>query len=138
MDRSFINRLGSAIKEAEEILQQRDRDPYASWYRRISAYLSERDGQLEQALGSVDDSIDRAKWGASLERQIGTLEGAMHRAGESLSISGAWDTPGAAISGTSAARPSERVFVVHGHDTGWRESVARFVGRLGFGADHPP
>lgn len=39
-------------------------------------------------------------------------------------------------SGTAAARPlitpSKRIFVVHGHDEGARESVARFIERMGF------
>jgi hypothetical protein len=101
---------------------------YASWSWRVSEFLSQAlPGaalQFTSLIGGGDD------WWIGRGRQVGMLEGmdAFRAEGD--------DPPGSLASSAPAAvvPVSKRVFVVHGHDHGAKETVARYLERLGLDA----
>lgn len=49
-------------------------------------------------------------------------------------IGDAVESTHAAVPGRATAAPSQKIFIVHGHDEGARQTVARFIERIGFEA----
>lgn len=49
-------------------------------------------------------------------------------------IGDAAESPPVAVPARAAAAPSRKIFIVHGHDEGARQTVARFIERIGFEA----
>ena len=49
-------------------------------------------------------------------------------------IGDAAESAPAAVSARAAIAPSQKIFIVHGHDEGARQTVARFIERIGFEA----
>jgi predicted nucleotide-binding protein len=76
----------------------------------------------------VQQSLNRSK-----ASSIALLEQAIESLQERIAEEGA-SAPAPAPRATDARAFSSKVFVVHGHDEGARESVARFLERLGFEA----
>src|SRR5260221_6513971 len=120
--RELAEKINDFVSVAGNVGNQ---EMYDSWHRRVRWFLH----------GMVSDElIERFKllgvavtWREALDAQIGMLEG--------LALKEAQDEP--AIDGSRLASPvappkqSKRVFVVHGRDTEVKESVARFLERLG-------
>lgn len=83
--------------------------------------------------GRVDEGAEARQYVAEgKEQSIGLLKQAIRGLEETLESRGG-HAP-AAIQPTTAQRDtdSRKIFVVHGHDEGARESVARFISKLGF------
>jgi len=101
---------------------------YIDWSRRAISFLTQAVG--EDSAKSFE-TLERhaSDWSTGRTAQIGMLEGIVARRNEA-------DQQTVSI-GPSAVRVpitvpvSKRVFVVHGHDHGSKESVARFLERLG-------
>jgi uncharacterized membrane protein YccC len=68
----------------------------------------------------------------NIERSIALLKEAQRALREDLKDTQHLTPQAAASSATSPVSISRRVFVVHGHDEGARETVARFLDKIGF------
>ena len=64
----------------------------------------------------------------SIQSSLGILRSAVKNLEERLED----HTPGVRIPAKQSAAPSRRVFIVHGHDAGPKEAVARFLQGIGF------
>lgn len=96
---------------------------YNAWSRQAKAFLEEVDKEIASKFAM---HYTGANWGIALPSQIGMLEGMLAHRGphdESPSANGT-------TTGMSRFHP-KRVFIVHGHDSGAKESVARFVKKIG-------
>jgi predicted nucleotide-binding protein len=78
------------------------------------------------SLGSIREEVEEGK-----QKAIATLEGIVSRFQEDLEQA-VGQTLEAESKSQTVQGDSRRVFVVHGHDEGARESVARFIERIGF------
>jgi predicted nucleotide-binding protein len=84
----------------------------------------------EVPISDVQQSLNRSK-----QSSIALLEQAIESLQERIVESGPEAPAATAVQASRRFRtPSRKVFVVHGHDEGARESVARFLERLGFEA----
>lgn len=99
---------------------------YSIWSWRASEFLgqtSPEDGvRFMQMVGFDQD------WPAALGRQVGMLEGL---AAFRTDTDEALDSLTSSATARAAVPVSKRVFVVHGHDHGAKETVARYLERLG-------
>jgi predicted nucleotide-binding protein len=101
---------------------------YTYWSLRAGEFLRHAlDFDTFKAFKAVDG--DTYTWSDSLGKQVGMLEGI-----EAFRDDGAFELAisNAQLGGSvpRAVGPSKRVFVVHGHDHGSKETVARFLERL--------
>jgi len=103
-------------RRGEELLKRYER--YERWEKlgldRVKSDLMNNEGRRTRDVGSGPEALDMAwEWVRMKEKQ---------------------KTPGvaAAASATEMVQPSRKVFVVHGHDEGAREKIARFIERAGF------
>jgi predicted nucleotide-binding protein len=103
----------------------RAEDYYVRWRDRVTAFL-ERATDSETA--GVFRHFDLQDWESTREAQIGMLEGLI----VSLETQ-AQDRNGTAPKSDAKPVPvhPRRLFIVHGHDTEAKETVARFTERLG-------
>ena len=104
-----------------------------TWNTRVAAFLASALGQHEaQAFLALrtDRPDSHYYWEEDRERQIGHLEGLALRVGENglgSVLPSIPQTNGPKLEGNA----TQRVFVVHGHDHGTKESIARFLEKLG-------
>lgn len=106
-----------------------DDNAYSAWTSRVKAFLA---SSLHEGAGKDFEDLQGSSvfshWRRYREQQIGHLEGL------ALKIE-ANDSPGKSRSQQSPPLPpqtaTKKVFVVHGHDNEAKESVARFVERVG-------
>lgn len=108
-----------------------DAAAYEGWYNRVTSLLAAAiDAQAAATFKELAGDRPHVWWSQNRDRQIGHLEGLALR----VEASGLQQ----AKVEHSHAQPSiqpppliNRVFLVHGHDTGVKESTARFIERLG-------
>lgn len=105
---------------------------YDAWSERTYEFLLQTSGvEIAKSFGDLRYSSPE-RWWLDQGRQVGMLEGlsAFREEGdaalEALAL--------ASSSKLSTAPNSKRVFLVHGHDSGAKEMVARYVERLGLQA----
>jgi predicted nucleotide-binding protein len=72
--------------------------------------------------------------GPAYDRALNTAEGILLAAHDELAKSGLDDSAPAELETKDIATPARKVFVVHGHDTEMKETVARFLERIEFEA----
>lgn len=102
---------------------------YDAWSARTYEFLRQTfDYQIASSFSELNYSGPE-RWWINLGRQTGMLEGlsAFREEGDTALETLAMVTS----SKVSAAPSSKRVFLVHGHDSGAKETVARYLERLG-------
>ena len=121
-----LDALTLAIKD---ILERSFGENTSAYKRFIGAANLRHGGALELLSGQAPD------YNSNTRRNIGRSVGLLKAAQEALKEDLAEHDPSIEV-GSSAEKPavvpSNRVFVVHGHDEGARELVARFLMQLGF------
>jgi hypothetical protein len=124
--------LAAISKKLHELvetgLQCENYGDYSSWSWRVSEFLGQALGG-ETAISFTQLIGDEANWWIGRGRQVGMLEGIAAFRSEADQL-----LDSAASSAAAAALISKRVFVVHGHDDGAKEAVARYLERLGLEA----
>jgi predicted nucleotide-binding protein len=123
--------LAAIVKKLNELILDADHatsiGSYEVWGQRVFEFLSR--ALDSRTAGEFSNMYRRAdEWPAARGRQLGMLEAiAASQDDGSVELS---SVPSAAM----AAPISKRVFVVHGHDHGAKETVARYLERLGLEA----
>ena len=102
---------------------------YETWCRRTHGFLKEAFDW--KTVDKFDKLTDPEDWVAARGEQIGMLEGTAAFADDGTAQMG---SPAEAITARVAFPVSKKVFVVHGHDHGAKETVARYLERLGLDA----
>jgi hypothetical protein len=121
----IIDTLTRFIATAERVS---DAEEHAVWQARVAAFLQAAIGPSAADEFREIDRGDPKRWYEFRHGQTGYIEGLALK----LKIGGA----GPRAPTPAAARPAptydtKQVFVVHGHDVGAKESVARFLEKLG-------
>jgi predicted nucleotide-binding protein len=124
-----MSAVGQKIWELiESGWSSRDFDGHANWRRRVRAFLARARPSDAGKFEEIKADMPHTEWGSVLSAEIGFLEALAAEADDA-------DGALAALSGSPAApvarQQSKRVFVVHGHDNEAKETVARFLERLG-------
>ena len=123
-----LDSLRLAIKD---ILERSFGENTSVYNRFISAEKLRHGGALEILSGNVPDY--RGETQKNITRSIGLLKAAQETLKEDLADHEHTGKPETSIVANNAQRALQRkVFVVHGHDEGARETVARFLMQLGF------
>jgi len=127
---AFSEHINQLIESSYKLRSSSDFD---NWRRGALAFLhvTDPDCEKEFAAHEVKDTLD---WGKNIHWYRGLLEGYVVRVLERESaLAGLESLAVGQIGATSAprARISLKVFIVHGHDDGAKESAARFVSLLG-------
>ena len=124
---TFANRVETIIETAWKV---RDWDEYDGWNQRVTSFLAAAiDAEAADKFFSLR-STSSNYWRPARDRQIGHLEGLILRIESSgLSQAKAATTPEITESQTSDPK-NRRVFLVHGHDAGAKESAARFLEKI--------
>lgn len=127
MNRTTAGRLVGFINEGKPITSAED---FERWSIYVNSFLATALGPDEadkfNKLGQWDDA-----WTNRLAIRLGYLEGLVASAPIEPDPGAAPGTPQLQPSATQDPRSSRRVFVVHGHDNEAKETVARFLSRLG-------
>jgi predicted nucleotide-binding protein len=119
-------KIGEFVEAADGFASQ---DEYVAWEGRVRAFL---ETALDAATASSFFRISNTVWTRQRDSQVGFLEGLLARGGEEDSpASSASLVRGAAAMVVQSTVQSKKVFVVHGHDNEAKETVARFLERLG-------
>lgn len=104
---------------------------YRTWASRVSSLLSAAiDSQAAAAFKDLAGTSPFLYWSEYRDRQIGHLEGLALRI-ETSGLQQAKVEYTATVPSGSQVVPTNRVFIVHGHDSATKEAAARFVERLG-------
>jgi predicted nucleotide-binding protein len=108
-----------------------DAGSYSGWSRRVTSFLSAAiDIQAAAAFKDLAGDAPYWEWSRYRDRQIGHLEGVALRI-EASGLQQARIEHSDVAARRQTPVPTNRVFLVHGHDTGTKESTARFVEHLG-------
>lgn len=108
-------------------------DSYWAWSNRVAAFLTSAiDAQAADLFKDLCESRS-TQWKQSRDRQIGHLEGLALRI-EASGLQQAKIEHVNASNFIQSSQTTNRVFLVHGHDTGAKETTARFIERLGLSA----
>jgi hypothetical protein len=124
---AITNKLKELIKEG---LGCENLGAYEAWSHRVTQFLLRAiDGETASEFSRL--SGGPSEWWVARGSQVGMLEGvaAFRAEGEDQ-----LDSLVIASSARVVAPSSKRVFVVHGHDHGAKEAVARYLERLGLEA----
>lgn len=121
------NKIVELVQLGESINSESE---YGAWLVRAGAYLS---ASLGRPFSDDFVSLKSAyNWRASLQMQLGHLEGLADKLESDGNQRGALPETGvASFCGLPQWNNSRRVFIVHGHDGEAKEGVARFLERLG-------
>lgn len=108
----------------------KDDDQYSAWSRRLLAFAEVAlSPEAARAIRGLGGSLAPYEWNQYRDRQIGYLEALVTNLLEALTPTQVdSDTP--TRLGSQHGFDSKRVFLVHGHDTSAKESVARFLEKL--------
>jgi predicted nucleotide-binding protein len=102
---------------------------YRQWESRVSAFLaSSKDEVTASEFRKIGAEGLFDNWTKCRERQMGHLEGLIVRIEDADLITTNTTLPDE--SKNKPRHPANKVFIVHGHDTEAKESVARFLERL--------
>jgi predicted nucleotide-binding protein len=125
---AFAEKIDNLITLGRNCATRRD---YEAWTGRVWSFLVVAvDSEAAAAFQSLHQSPDESPgWIEGLERQIGHLEGLALRV-EAKGIEATKREHMHEPTSPSGAALT-KVFVVHGHDDAAKESVARFLGKLG-------
>jgi predicted nucleotide-binding protein len=104
---------------------------YIAWYNRVKALLTSAiDVQASEAFRDLGGTTPYDYWEQYRDRQVGHLEGLALRIEASGLQQAKVEHVHVAMDGQTPPL-TNRVFLVHGHDTGTKETTARFIERLG-------
>jgi predicted nucleotide-binding protein len=130
-----LERIEDYIKAGENL---RSDPAYYSWQREVVGFLSEA---FDASAANKFIDIKTSHWSARLKSQLGKLKGLLARLEaqkNQVPFIGHADikTP---ISRAATKRENhpfdrERIFIVHGHDNEAKETIARFIERIGLEA----
>ncbi|WP_292994959.1 nucleotide-binding protein [Nitrosomonas sp.] len=108
-----------------------DADAYSSWSRRVTAFLQAAMGEeAASAFVAFDEGNADRSWRRYRDRQLGHLEGLALRV-ESVGLAETKSQIDPAQRMFASKSNSRKVFLVHGHNNEAKESVARFLERIG-------
>jgi predicted nucleotide-binding protein len=121
---TFATKVENLITAGLNVTNGQD---YGAWSSRVDAFLASAiDAEAATAFRALGNHF---AWNENRDRQIGHLEGlALRVEAAGLSLASAHPAPEATPALTVAR--SSRVFLVHGHDVGTTETVARFLEKL--------
>jgi predicted nucleotide-binding protein len=128
--------MSTLAQKIEELIEAgwnvQDYDLYVKWVNRVFHFLERAfDKQTANEFNAIHSPLNHPIWELDRSAQIGMLEGlALHSAQETVEPESG-PSPTSTASRVSVPLHPKRVFVVHGHDTETKESVARFIERLG-------
>lgn len=106
-------------------------DAYSSWSRRVSAFLQAALGEeAASVFVTFDEGHNYHFWRRYRDCQLGHLEGLALRV-ESVGLTEAKSQADSVHRAFASKSISRKVFLVHGHDMAAKESVARFLERIG-------
>lgn len=125
---TFANRVATLIETGWKVKTPAE---HGRWAERVEAFLAAAiDTEASDKFRSLIGPNAYDLWAQYRDRQIGHLEGITLRIEASgLSQAKAATTPEIAESQTSDPK-NRRVFLVHGHDVGAKESAARFLEKI--------
>ncbi len=107
---------------------------HSTWQSRAESFVR-RALNSDSADEFLKLAVGATSWRNALASQIGMLEGLAVLMDQNTADTAPNSSPGAIVlKAASTAQFSKRVFVVHGRDTEVKESVARFLERLGLEA----
>lgn len=108
-----------------------DLNAYSSWSRRVAAFLQAVLGEeIASAFVAFDEGNNYHFWRMYRDCQLGHLEGLALRI-ESVGLAEAKSQTDSMHRAFVSKSISRKVFLVHGHDMAAKESVARFLERIG-------
>jgi hypothetical protein len=108
-----------------------DPNAYLGWSRRVSAFLQATLGkEAASVFVAFDEGNSYLFWERYRDCQLGHLEGLALRV-ESVGLAEAKSHADSAHRTFASKSISRKVFLVHGHDMAAKESVARFLERIG-------
>ncbi len=124
---TFVKKVDELIQVGWDII---DSDKYLEWYNRVFAFLG---SAIDENVAEKFASLKEDKpfyWERYRTAQIGYLEG-LTLSVESKGLSKeAKESSEKNYKETNQVK-TKKVFVVHGHDSETKESVARFIEKLG-------
>jgi len=127
---SFANKIDELVKAGWNLEKL---SWYTDWRGRVAAFLAvaiDQDASLAfQELGR-EDNDNILTWSSARDRQIGHLEGLALRI-EAKGLLAAKHSTSNENPPVPSPLAHSRVFVVHGHDHGTKETAARFLEKLG-------
>lgn len=126
--------MGTFEQKVEEFIQAglniKDYDQYVNWHSRITAFLkSSMDDNTAENFFNLRASTSHI-WRPARQAQIGHLEGLALRV-ESKGLSKEAKESSNKKSKELGNIQTKKVFIVHGHDSEIKDSVARFIEKLG-------
>lgn len=108
-----------------------DLNAYLSWSRRVASFLQAALGvEIASAFVAFDEGDNYLFWERYRDCQLGHLEGLALRV-ESVGLAEAKSQIDFVHRTFASKSISRKVFLVHGHDMAVKESVARFLERIG-------
>jgi predicted nucleotide-binding protein len=122
---AIIAKLNDLIDEGTHLENIGD---FNTWSHRTYQFLRGTFGQETAEHFRALRQSDGGDWWIAKGRQVGTLEALSASRQEADAALEAHAVPPSNVTVVSA---SKRVFVVHGHDSGAKETVARYLDRLG-------
>lgn len=128
MNKKLIDTLEYLIRKGEDI---NDDSEYQAWSHRVGNYLQTAMGLSEYKVFMRLQEVTSPEVGPyeMLSSQLGYLDGLIARAADEKEKDNSSDIYKPSI--ITAATESGKVFVVHGHDNGARNTVARYLEQLG-------
>src|SRR5438067_9956949 len=121
-----MNALAEKIEELISIgFNSRTESDHTQWRKRVVQFLT-RAVSVADASDFVE--ITHPSWIDERASQVGMLEGLVQKTLRQSDAAAASVSPAVPV---AQALLSKRVFVVHGHDNEAKETVARFIERLG-------
>jgi predicted nucleotide-binding protein len=127
MNEDVAKRLGIFAEAAWNL---KDSSDYESWIRQILAFLNVvADKDVVAAVDNLGGMNPGVNWRMYRDRQVSHLEGLAITL-KSLSNATAAQASATSSLASSLVAPSNKVFIVHGHDVSAKESTARFLEKL--------
>lgn len=122
--------FAARLSELIDIGWNADRESgYQQWVSRVSAFLdSAKDEEAGNKFRKIGEEGLFDSWQKCRDRQMGHLEGLIVRSEDTNSV--ASSSQSVSESKSKPLHPTNKVFIVHGHDVETKESVARFLERL--------
>ncbi len=123
MNEKLTKQLTEYVQQADSIENQVN---IGRWADRVTQFLKQSLGG--EAAASFQSLTCENPWN-ELALRAGHLEGLAAKHENTAILQGSYPMPGYAVPAINST--SQKVFVVHGHDTEAKESVARFLEKLG-------
>lgn len=126
---TFVKKIDAMVEAG---LKLQNDDQYKPWLIRVSAFLmSAIDEQAKTDFADLGGAQPWLHWDVYRDRQVGYLEGLASRTEGSILSTANQSVVKSLSTSLGVPQPTNRVFLVHGHDVGAKESAARFLEKIG-------